>query len=507
MIIKEKDIVNIQKSRESDLFNVELNKSSNNYKFFTTPWQNIPRYNKEGKLLSPEEFKRETVDRDGIVKFNQNYACVDGNTIVNVYDSLKVKHLKIKILDLYNNFKKDRFKIQTSNLSYSNFDDIKKTQADTLTLYFEDSSSICISYDHRFVIQSRDRNRTIYARNLKIGDSLQKSDKSLIKIQNIEHNGKTDVYDVLETNNHTYITNDIISHNCEFVGSSYTLLSSDKLSGLVSEDYIELKDGKLRIYEYPKKGHQYIMAVDPAKNGIDAFAVQIVDITEMTFRQVACAQLQIDFMLMPEWLDDWGKYYNMAYIIIENNEGAGTYAASTLFKTYEYYNLFWERSRETGKKKKEAGFRTTQYSRGLILNTLRLFTDNDKIIIRDSSTIQELYTFALVDGKYQAIEGCHDDMVMSLAIVFAPFADARNFDDMRAITKQIYNKGDNFEGDTKNLAHLLNNAVFDDCGDDALGGSPFDDRGEEFLGSVGFGGFGDIRQGLYDSNIEDEMGL
>lgn len=503
-MIKEKDILNIQKNNESGLYNVELNKSSNNYKFFTTPWQNIPRYNKDGKLLSPEEFKRETVDRDGIVKFNQNYACVDGNTIVNVYDKLKTHHLKIKIFDLYkiiyNNYElnKDRFKIQTSNLSYSKFDGIKKTQADTLTLSFEDNTFIRVSLDHRFIVN----NQTIQAKDLKIGDCIQKSNSNLIKIINISKSEKTDVYDILETNNHTYITNDVISHNCEFVGSSYTLLSAEKLSSLVSEDYIELKDGKLRIFEYPKKGHQYIMAVDPAKNGIDAFAVQIVDITEMCFRQVACAQLQIDFMLMPEWLDDWGKYYNMAYIIIENNEGAGTYAASTLFKTYEYYNLFWERSRETGKKKKEAGFRTTQYSRGLILNTLRLFSDNDKIIIRDSSTIQELYTFALVDGKYQAIEGCHDDMVMSLAIVFAPFADARNFDDMRAITRQIYNKGDNFEGETKNLAHLLNNAVFDDFGDDGIESSPFDDRGDEELGSIG-----DIRRSMYEYSIEDEMNL
>ncbi len=361
-MIKEKDIVNIQKDHESGLFNVELNKSSNNYKFFTTPWQNIPRFDNNGKPLTPEQFKDMIVERDGIVKFNQNYACA-------------------------------------------------------------------------------------------------------------------------------------------FVGSSYTLLSAEKLSSLVSEDYVELKDGKLRIYEYPKKGHQYIMAVDPAKDGIDAFAVQIVDISEMHFRQVACAKLQIDFLVMPEWLDLWGRYYNMAYIVIENNEGAGTYSAATLFQTYEYYNLFWEKSRETGKKKREAGFRTTSYSRNLILNTLRLFSDNDKIDIKDADTIQELYTFAQVDGKYQALEGCHDDMVMSLALVFAPFTDARNFDDMKAITKQIYNKGDNYEGEVKSLAHYLNNAVFDDFGDGSIESSPFDDRGDEFLGTIG-----DIRQNYLESSLESELG-
>lgn len=100
-MIKEKDILNIQKNNESGLYNVELNKSSNNYKFFTTPWQNIPRYNKDGKLLSPEEFKTATIERDGIVKFNQNYACVDGNTLINIYDNLNNCYAQIKIADLY----------------------------------------------------------------------------------------------------------------------------------------------------------------------------------------------------------------------------------------------------------------------------------------------------------------------------------------------------------------------------------------------------------------------
>jgi hypothetical protein len=100
-MIKEKDILNIQRDHESGLFNVELNKSSNNYKFFTTPWQNIPRFDNNGKPLTPEQFKDMIVERDGIVKFNQNYACVDGNTLINIYDSLNDCYTQIKIADLY----------------------------------------------------------------------------------------------------------------------------------------------------------------------------------------------------------------------------------------------------------------------------------------------------------------------------------------------------------------------------------------------------------------------
>lgn len=232
----------------------------------------------------------------------------------------------------------------------------------------------------------------------------------------------------------------------EFVGSSNTLISADTLKSLTSSEYEELRDGKLKIYEYPKEEHNYIMTVDPSKDGKDAFAVQIIDITDFTFKQVACAQLQIDYLLMPEFLHEWAEFYNNPYLIIENNEGAGQSIADQLYNDYDYENLHFDKRADsnstniTKSRKRYPGFRTTPKSRRQILQTLKLFIENGKLIINDKKTINEFFQFILINNKYQADDGAHDDMVMSLALAFVPFINTKNFEDMRKVVANLYDE-------------------------------------------------------------------
>lgn len=248
-----------------------------------------------------------------------------------------------------------------------------------------------------------------------------------------------------------------------FVGSSHTLINADSLSEFISIEPLEIRDGKLKIYKYPEKGHQYICSVDAAKDGIDDFAVQITDITNFKFEQVAAAQLQIDYLLMPEYLNDWCQYYNNPYLIIENNEGAGASIADQMYLTYEYENLHFDIDSTSKKKKKYPGFRTTSKSRKLILQTLKLFIDNNNLTIHDKKTINQFYTFILLNNKYQADENCKDDAIMSMAIAFAPFCNSKNFEDMKELVKRLYNEFDeNIEGTDKDFIEYLTFGSFDD---------------------------------------------
>lgn len=246
----------------------------------------------------------------------------------------------------------------------------------------------------------------------------------------------------------------------EFVGSSNTLISADTLKSLSSSEVEEFRDGKLKIYEYPKEDHKYMMTVDPAKDGKDAFAVQIVDITDFTFKQVACAKLQIDYLLMPEFLYEWAEFYNFPYLIIENNEGAGQSIADQLYNDYVYENLHFDKKSDsnstnlTKSRKRYPGFRTTPKSRRQILQTLKLFIENGKLIINDKSTINEFFQFILINNKYQADDGAHDDMVMSLALTFVPFINTKNFEDMRELVSNLYNDDDDVS-DKINFTDML----------------------------------------------------
>ena len=217
-----------------------------------------------------------------------------------------------------------------------------------------------------------------------------------------------------------------------FLGSSLTLISTEAISAMKSKEPVLIKDNMLKIYEEPKKGHQYIMAIDPSKDGKDAFAIQIVDITNFNFIQVASAKIQIDYLLMPEYIDEYCKYYNNPYLIIENNEGAGQSIADQMYQTYEYENLHFDKT--DNKRKKYPGTRTTTKTRKQILQTMKTFIENNNLKINDADTIDEMYTFILINNKYQASDGNHDDMIMSLALIFTLFNNVRNFEDMKKIT-------------------------------------------------------------------------
>ena len=175
----------------------------------------------------------------------------------------------------------------------------------------------------------------------------------------------------------------------EFMGSSHTLISANKLSAMQHAEVQEIRDGKLKVYHYPEPGHKYIMTVDPAKDGQDAFAIQVIDITNFKFVQVATAQLQIDYLLMPEFINEWCEFYNNPYLIIENNEGAGQSIADQMRNDYEYENLHYDKDVGRNRKKKYPGFRTTSKTRKQVLQTLKLFIENDKLEINDKSTISE----------------------------------------------------------------------------------------------------------------------
>ena len=235
------------------------------------------------------------------------------------------------------------------------------------------------------------------------------------------------------------------AYACEFLGSSHTLISGDVLKEIESVKpkdriFVQGTEEFVKIYEEPLENHKYILSVDPAKDGRDYFALHMIDVTKFPFKQVASGRLQIDYLLMPNFLYDFANSYNTAFTIIENNEGAGQSIADTLKRDFEYENLYYDR---TGNKfKNYPGFRTTTKSRAQLLETLKLLIENKKLEIYDADTILELQRFILVKKKFQAEEGFHDDLVMSLAIAFCLFNDIQNFDDFKEVTKSIYSESE-----------------------------------------------------------------
>lgn len=247
-----------------------------------------------------------------------------------------------------------------------------------------------------------------------------------------------------------------------FLGSSNTLIESTALQNLIPQDedqiiFNSLFSG-LRIFEKPIDGHSYIIGVDPAKEGIDKTAIQVLDVTVLPFKQVACANLDDSYLTIPAKLFDLGQYYNWAMVVVENN--IDNSIVDNLSFNYEYEGEIF---RERGKNL--LGFRTTTKTKKQMLSLLKKLVEEDKFKIADKATIDELFVFVQQkNGSFSAQDGYHDDLVMSLCIALVPFLNVKRFDDFKGFIELIEKRNEEIKKEEESFLELyldlgLNNST------------------------------------------------
>jgi phage terminase large subunit len=111
-------------------------------------------------------------------------------------------------------------------------------------------------------------------------------------------------------------------------------------------------------------------------------------------------------------------YYNEALIGIEAN-----FDTFPIRKLLEFgYTKQYVREKEdtyTGKYNKAYGFRTDRITRPLILSMVQAIVNDHIELINDKETLEEMLVFIRNEkGRPEAQEGCHDDLVMALAIAY-----------------------------------------------------------------------------------------
>jgi hypothetical protein len=108
-------------------------------------------------------------------------------------------------------------------------------------------------------------------------------------------------------------------------------------------------------------------------------------------------------------IHDEATKYNLAYVIVERN-GLGLALIEELWDELEYENMWCD-------SKGDIGILVTVKNRDTILSVLEEGLRTSRYKINSQRTVKELQTFIITEnGKMQADEGYHDDLVMSLAI-------------------------------------------------------------------------------------------
>ena len=241
-----------------------------------------------------------------------------------------------------------------------------------------------------------------------------------------------------------------VEFECEFLGSSDTLIDAHKLRHLVFENPIEHNEN-LKIFEKPIPEHIYTLTADTSRGvGNDYSAFVIFDVTQVPYKVVATYKSNtIAPVLYPKAIYNAARAYNNAQVLIEIND-IGQQVADILHNDLEYESIIsaqWKgRAGQIvgggfGGGDSQLGIRTTPAMKRVGCAMLKTIVENDRMIINDFDILSELTTFVANKRgtNFEAEQGQNDDLAMCL-VFFAWLTNQSYFKELTDIDirKNLY---------------------------------------------------------------------
>lgn len=270
-----------------------------------------------------------------------------------------------------------------------------------------------------------------------------------------------------------------VEFECDFVGSVHTLISPRKLKTLSFINPLYKNDEGFKVYEKPKKDHNYILIADTSRGtGNDYHAFTIIDMTEAPYRVVATFRNNLMPPAMyPTAIVSAARQFNGAMVLIELNDIGGQ-VADIIHEEFEYEGLM--STSVKGRKgqvldggfnaqNQQRGVKTTEVVKRIGCTTLKGLVEQEKLIIEDYDVVKELFSFVSKKNSFEAEVGHHDDLVMTL-VLFAWLTTQLYFKDVVGgnISIEMYGK------EMKALEDEMFFGFIDDGVSDPLDGSAND---------------------------------
>lgn len=191
----------------------------------------------------------------------------------------------------------------------------------------------------------------------------------------------------------------------------------DETIELSNIKFVEDITGTIKIFNDAEEGRPYVLGGDTAGEGSDNYTMQVID--NNTLKQVAVfKQNRLDDDLYAEQAYCLGLMYNIALIGIEVNfSGYPVKHLDKLGYPKQYYREMYDEIVQQAQYKH--GFKTTSQTRPQIISELTKILREDISVLQDEDTIDECLSFIKTEnGRAEAVQGKHDDLVMALAIAY-----------------------------------------------------------------------------------------
>ena len=293
-------------------------------------------------------------------------------------------------------------------------------------------STIILTPDHAVFLDNLEK---VPAEKLVPGQ-LVRTLSGLQKVISVTENCLERVFDLVNVGeDKRFYANDILCSNCEFLIYSETLISAIHLLEMTGKDPIE-KQGQIRWYAKPKRGHMYVIALDPSLGtGGDNAAIQVMELPsciQVAEWQNNKTQIRGQIAVVRDicsYLYEHTNTENDIYYSIENNSiGEAALIAISEMGEENIKGTFLTESFKLGQGRRRKGFTTTNKSKLAACAKFKNMVEYKKMTIFSSNLISELKQFIASGGSYAAKLGEKDDLVMSMLLAIRMIQSLQHYD-------------------------------------------------------------------------------
>lgn len=193
--------------------------------------------------------------------------------------------------------------------------------------------------------------------------------------------------------------------------------------------FIEDAKGRMSVWEGPRRGGRYVVAVDVGGRSAtsDWSVIAVLDAVGERPRVVAQWRGHIDHDLLAEKSVAVARYYRHALLVIESNTfetdfygGGGDSNLFVLNRIADSYDNLYRRETfdsVTSTYSTRVGFHTNRSTKTVLIGGLIAAVREGSYVERDNEACNEMLVYEqLPNGSYAAKKGHHDDILMTRAI-------------------------------------------------------------------------------------------
>jgi hypothetical protein len=312
------------------------------------------------------------------------------------------------------------------------FDGIKKTKhSKHVRVLFSNGQQIKCSLNHRFISHAKE----IKALSLKPGEYIDSHNGgvSVVSVTLIEK--EIELYDLLNVSNgNIFYSNDVVSHNCQFVSSDALLINSIKLAALQHKTPLFEDKGFKFWIDHLNADSTYFIAADISTGvGNDYSTIQVVEfpsmqqVAEYRSNTVTISNLYNRLKWAANWFsqeDGYGRRPTVYWSFEYNAVGA---AIATLFNNDDNFTDHAELVSADGR----TGLLTSSKTKIKACLQLKRAIEkaNNPLVINSYTAIAELKSYVSNGASYAAKDGATDDLISALLIIMQMMEKVAEYDE------------------------------------------------------------------------------